>query len=69
MPRRGSVNSLNDPRRAIEERYPSRQHYLGLVAETSQAMVGQHLLMPGDVVHVLSSAKLHWEFLMEKGAK
>jgi Alpha/beta hydrolase domain len=60
---------VNDPRRAIEERYPSRQHYLGLVAETSQAMVEQHLLMPEDVVHVLSSAKLHWEFLMEKGGK
>jgi len=25
----------NDPRRAVEERYLSRQHYLGLVAEAS----------------------------------
>ena len=59
----------NDPRRAIEERYPSRQHYLGLVAESAQSMVEQRLMIPEDVVHVLSSAKRHWDFLMEKDAK
>jgi hypothetical protein len=59
----------NDPRRAIEERYPSRQHYLGLIAEASQTMVEQRLLMPEDVVHVLSGAGRHWDYLMEKGGK
>jgi hypothetical protein len=65
----GDRERTNDPRRAIEERYPSRQHYLGLVAEASQTMVEQRLLMPEDVVQVLSSAKRHWDFLMDKGAK
>jgi hypothetical protein len=60
--------STNDPRRSIEERYPSRQHYLGLVAESAQSMVEQRLMMPEDAVHVLSSAKQHWNFLMEKSA-
>ena len=55
----------NDPRRAINERYP----YLGLVAEASQAMVDQRLLMPEDVVHVLSSARRHWDYLQESGGK
>ena len=59
----------NDPRRSINERYPSRQHYLGLVAEASQAMVDQRLLMPEDVVHVLSSARRHWDYLQESGGK
>jgi hypothetical protein len=65
----GDRERTNDPRRAIEERYPSRQHYLGLVAQSSQAMVDQRLLMPEDVVHVLSGAQQHWNFLMEKDAK
>ena len=65
----GDRERTNDPRRAIEERYPSRQHYLGLVAESSQAMVEQRLLMPEDVVHVLSSATRHWDYLLENGAK
>ena len=45
----------SDPRRTIEERYPSRQHYLGLIAEASQAMVEQRLLMPEDVVRHLET--------------
>jgi hypothetical protein len=43
-----------------------------ILAKRMEALLGQpeqDLLMPEDVVHVLSSAKLHWEFLMEKRAK
>jgi hypothetical protein len=58
-----------DPRRPIEERYPSRAHYLGLVADAAQAMVTQRLLMPEDVVYVLSSAGRHWDYLATDGAR
>jgi hypothetical protein len=32
-------------------------------------MVEQRMLMPEDVVQVLSNAKRHWDYLLEKGAK
>jgi len=32
-------------------------------------MVDQRLLMPEDMVHVLSSARRHWDYLQESGGK
>jgi hypothetical protein len=60
---------INDSRQSIEERYHSRQYYLGLIAESAQSMVEQRLLTPEDVVHVLSTAKLRWDFLIDERAK
>jgi hypothetical protein len=52
----------HDSRRAIEERYPSVQHYLGLIAQAAHRLVDQRFLLSEDVFQVLTSAEAHWAY-------
>lgn len=51
-----------DPRRSIEERYPSLEHYLGRIAQAARALVAERLLLAEDMFRVLASAESHWQF-------
>ena len=59
---RAERERVHDARRAIDERYPSAQHYLGLIAQAAHALVGQRFLLPEDVFQVLASAEAHWTY-------
>lgn len=54
----------NDPRLSIEERYPSREHYLGLVAEAALGLIEDGYLLGADLPAMLSQAAEHWDYIM-----
>ena len=57
-----------DPRRSIEERYRSREQYLGLVTEAALELVEDGYLLAEDLPPILSRAGRHWDYLMEEGS-
>jgi len=59
----------HDMRRAVEERYPSIQYYLGLIAQAAHRLVDQRFLLPEDVFQVLTSAEAHWMYATSPEAK
>ena len=60
--------SADDPRRSIEERYPSREDYLGRVSEAAVQLASEGYLLEADVAEVLRRAASHWDYLMHEGA-
>jgi len=57
-------SAKKDPRPSIEERYENREHYLGLVANASLALVEEGYLLREDVPSILENARDHWDYLM-----
>ena len=53
-----------DPRASIEERYSSREHYLGLVAQHALRLVEQGYLLREDLAPILRQAGEHWDYLL-----
>jgi hypothetical protein len=53
-----------DPRRSIEERYASREQYLGLVAAAALDLIDQGYLLDQDLPRLLRHAGRHWDHLM-----
>jgi hypothetical protein len=51
-----------DPRPSIAERYPSREHYLGLVAEAAMRLIEDRYLLAEDLPRILESAARHWDY-------
>ena len=56
-----------DPRRAIEERYRSREQYVGLVSEAALGLMEDGYLLAEDLGPILKRAGEHWDSLMEDG--
>jgi hypothetical protein len=54
----------HDPRRAITERYASREAYLSLVNQAAAALVKDGLLLEEDTIPVTRRAADHWDLLM-----
>jgi hypothetical protein len=57
--------AAGDPRPSIAERYPSREHYLGLVAESAIDLIGHGYLLAEDLPRILESASRHWDLRAE----
>ena len=55
-------DSSGDPRMSIEERYESKEHYLGQVREAAEALVSERLLLAEDVESVLERAEHKYDF-------
>ncbi len=54
-----------DPRRSIEERYQSREQYLGLVSSAAQPLIDQGYLLPQDLPAILKQAAERWNYVVE----
>jgi hypothetical protein len=54
--------AAGDPRLSIEERYPTREDYLGRVALAAAWLVRQRLLLAQDVPFVIERAAAHWDW-------
>jgi hypothetical protein len=54
--------ATGDPRASIEERYPSRAHYMGLVTEAALELVAQGLLLDEDLPDIVERAGAHWDY-------
>ena len=52
-----------DPRPSIEERYSSREHYLGLVAQAALELIDAGYLLGEDLPAMLKQAGEHWDYL------
>ena len=52
----------HDPRRSIEERYPSRADYLGRITEAALDLVDQGYVLPQDVPAIIASSSERWDY-------
>ena len=65
FPRTAADRRLSsDPRRAIEERYRSREQYVGLVSDAAIRLIDEGYLLAQDLAPVLNRAGEHWDYLM-----
>jgi len=56
-----SARSTHDPRRAIDERYPSKTSYLASIDEVAQKLVADGYLLEEDIPQVLGDAGQRWD--------
>ena len=62
---RAEREASGDPRLSIEERYVSREDYLGRVAEAGLALIDEGLLLERDLPRIVRNAARHWDFRMD----
>ncbi|HEX2458661.1 MAG TPA: alpha/beta hydrolase domain-containing protein, partial [Vicinamibacterales bacterium] len=55
-----------DPRLSIEERYKSRDQYVGLVQESAARLVKEGYLLAEDVPAIVTHAGEHWDLLTRR---
>jgi hypothetical protein len=65
-PTREARLAAGDARPSIGERYANRQAYLAQVDRAARTLVGQRLLLAGDVDQVLSRAAAAWSAIVER---
>lgn len=51
-----------DPRRSVEERYPSEDQYLRRVEAAADALIREGYILREDLAWVLTRARAHWAF-------
>jgi hypothetical protein len=61
-PRKAERDAAHDPRLSVEERYRSREEYLGRVAAAALGLVRERFLLPEDVPVVVERAAAHWDW-------
>ena len=59
----------HDPRRSIEERYGSRDAYLGQVSAAALELVDDGYLLAEDLAPILARAGQHWSYVMEQSTR
>jgi hypothetical protein len=55
--------ATGDPRRAIVERYPSRDDYLDQVRQAAHALVQAQYVLPEDMEEIIGQAAQHYDLL------
>src|SRR5262249_50964538 len=65
-PTKAKRTETKDPRSSIEERYPSREVYLQLVAKTAERLVTERYLLSEDVQTLVKRASDTWDLLTAK---
>jgi hypothetical protein len=67
LPRtRADREQSNDPRRAVQERYRSRDEYLASVASKANELVGKRYLLADDVARIVEQAGGRWDYVMAR---
>jgi hypothetical protein len=61
---RAEREASGDARLSIEERYASREQYLGLVAGAALALIEDGYILEEDLARVLRGAGRHWDYRM-----
>jgi len=62
-PTRAAREAAHDPRRSIEERYPSKEAYLKQVEQAADALVKRGFLVVDDEPRILQRAEDTWDLL------
>lgn len=63
---RAAREAAHDPRRAIEERYRSKDEYLALVEKAADALVTERYLLVDDLPRILQRSADEWDLMTEK---
>ena len=53
-----------DPRASVEDRYGSREEYLGRVSAAALSLVDEGYLLAEDMAPIVAQAGRHWDYLM-----
>ena len=61
---RNEREAAGDSRLSVEERYTSREQYLGLVAGEALSLIEDGYLLGGDLAAILQRAGMHWDYVM-----
>jgi hypothetical protein len=56
--------SKGDSRVSIEERYTSRDQYLGKIAQAGRQLIVERFLLPGDLADVIDQAAMQYDWAM-----
>ena len=59
----GERAAKGDPRRSIEERYPSKATYLDQVRRAADGLIGNGYLLPEDAGRILAHSARCWDLL------
>ena len=59
---RADRERTNDPRRSIDERYQSREQYLGLVSKAANDLVEKGYLLKADVPRIVEQTGTRWDY-------
>ena len=54
-----------DPRLAVDERYPTRNDYLGKISEAALSLAAEGYLLDRDVAQIIANARGHWDHLID----
>lgn len=57
-------DAAKDPRLSIQERYQSRDHYLGLLTRAALPLVEEGYLLKEDLADILRNGLRHWDYLV-----
>jgi hypothetical protein len=60
---RAERERTTDPRRSIDERYQSRDHYLAMVSKAANALVEKGYLLKEDLSRILEQSGMRWDAL------
>jgi hypothetical protein len=60
---RAARETARDPRRSVEERYPSREAYLEQVEKAADALVSRGYLIIDDVPRIVQRASDTWDLV------
>ena len=61
---RNEREAAGDSRLSVEERYTSREQYLGLVAGEALSLIEDGYLLDGDLSAILERAGMHWDYVV-----
>ena len=61
---RGDRQLFSDPRLSVEERYSTREAYLGLYAEAAIRLIRERYLLAEDLPSLLEHAQGLWELVV-----
>jgi hypothetical protein len=61
--------AAKDPRRSVEERYASREAYLGLIAAATLELIEQGYLLRQDMPEIVKRAARHWDYQTRGGTE
>ncbi|MDQ6758806.1 MAG: alpha/beta hydrolase domain-containing protein [Acidobacteriota bacterium] len=59
---KAEAQRLKDPRRSLEERYPSKRDYLEKITSAAQQMASQGFLLDVDVPRIRERAAAEWDY-------
>lgn len=65
-PTRAAREATGDPRPSIQERYASKDEYLGKIRAAATALIRERYLLQDDLENVLSRASAHWDFAIRE---